>query len=135
MSMLDEVIKIEINTSDLFKPYTADYCVLVDASVEEVIECAEKHPKAFIFTFDTTPTDKIISEMIDYSPLEPKINQYIDEDGDVINEVVEGTLKPWMERLIKCLYIGNFPKDQHETIIGNWVRAMIKENQNLIYKT
>lgn len=132
MSMPDEVIKIEINTSDIFKPYTAQYCVLVNATVDEVIECADKYPEAFIFTFDTTPMDKL-NEMVDYTPLHPIIEEYVDEDGDVMDRFVEGTHKPWMDRLVQCLYIGNFKAEDHQAVIKQFVEHSIGKDQNLIY--
>lgn len=132
MSILDEVIKIEINTSDIFKPYSADYCVLVDATVEEVIECAEKYPTAFVFTFDTTPEDKFY-EMIDYTPLYPEIEDYMDEDGDIMHRYREGSYKPWMDRLVQCLYIGNFKAEDHKTVIDQFVENSIGKDQQLVY--
>jgi hypothetical protein len=133
MSMLDEVIKIEISTTGTFKPYTSDYCVLVDATVDEVIECAEKYPKSLVFTFDTTPEDKIFTDMIDYTPLSPEFEEYTDEWGEIDTRVNQDTYKPWMTRLVQCLYIGNIPVESHSTVIDNYIKLCIGENQSLIY--
>jgi hypothetical protein len=134
MNIPDEVVKIEISHNTIpANPYTATYCVLVNATVEEVIECAEKYPKAFVFTFDTTPVDRIKQDTLDYTPLQPVIEEYMDEDGDIMHRYAEGSYKPWMERLVQRLYIGNFKAEDHKTAIDQFVENSIGKDQELIY--
>lgn len=132
MNNLDKIVTVDIVGSSQFT-YSADYCILVDATVNEVIECAKKHPKAFVFTFDTTPVDKIKTDMVDYTPLHPAIEEYMDDDGDIMHRFAEGSYKPWMDRLVQCLYIGNFKSEDHKSVIDKFIENSIGEDRNLIY--
>ena len=134
MNILDKIVTVEINHNTIqATPYTATYCVLVDATVQEVIECAVKYPKAFVFTFDTTPVDRIKQDMVDYTPLHPVIEEYMDDDGDIMQRYADGSYKPWMDRLVQCLYIGNFKTEDHKIVIERFVENNIGKDQQLVY--
>lgn len=132
MSKLQDIVKIEISRDTIPLPYSYEYCLLVDATVDEVIGCAMSYPKAFVFTFDTTPVDRI-HEMLDYTPLHPAIEEYMDDDGDIMHRFAEGSYKPWMDRLVQCLYIGNFKVEDHESVIKQFIEVSIGKDQTLIY--